>query len=761
MFPYTSGELHMGHVRNYAIGDAISRYKTMQGYEVLQPMGWDSFGLPAENAAIKHKSHPAKWTRSNIKTMRNQLQSLGLAYDWEREFATCDKEYYHWQQWLFIQMVKKGIAYRRKAVVNWDPVDQTVLANEQVVDGRGWRSGAKVERKSIQQWFLKISEYAPRLLDELDGLEKWPEQVKIMQRNWIGKSQGSTIRFYTEEKTCIETFTTRIDTLYGASFLALSPEHPLISELAKDNNAIAQFITECQQQTTQEADIATAEKKGIDTGLRVVHPLTNQLLPVWIANYVLMDYGTGAVMCVPAHDERDLEFAEKYQLPVHTVIASKDEQEYLINSGEMNGLSTEQAKIKITEKLIANKQGEFSTNFRLRDWGISRQRYWGVPIPMVYCPKCGIVHEKESALPVVLPEDIKYEYGKPLLKEHKEFYHTKCPKCGGDATRETDTFDTFFDSSWYFHYFITASKKNMVGPNNDKWLPVDYYIGGIEHAILHLLYARFIQKVLHDLGLSKHSEPFKALLSQGMVLKDGAKMSKSKGNVVQPLSLIDKYGADTVRLFILFASPPEQSLEWSDGGVEGAHRFLKKVWHYGHEHKDKLKKNSKLNWTELNTQEQTALVNAHQILLVINRDMEKNQFNTVVSGAMKLLKILQNIESNQAALITHIYQILLKILNPITPHICYTLWKELDLGENILNSEWPIADTNILKQQQAIHYVVQFNGKTKGRIECPADIKEEVILKQIEQDIKLSKWLTTNPKKVILVPNKLINIVLS
>ncbi len=757
MFPYTSGELHMGHVRNYAIGDAISRYKRMQGFEVLQPMGWDSFGLPAENAAIKNKSHPAKWTRDNIKTMRNQLKSLGFMYDWQREFATCDKEYYRWQQWLFLQMVKEGIAYRKEAVVNWDPVDQTVLANEQVVNGCGWRSGAKVERKSIQQWFLKISDYAPRLLGSLDDLTQWPEQVKIMQRNWIGQSKGSNIRFYTtNDNTLIETFSTRIDTLYGASFLALSPEHPLITKLASENKDIAKFVAQCQQQTTQEADIATVDKQGLATGIYVKNPLTNTEIPVWVANYVLMDYGSGAVMCVPAHDERDREFAEKYQLPIIQVITQIDEQEQLINSEEMNGLSPEAARKAITEKLEKQGLAEFTTTYRLRDWGISRQRYWGVPIPMVYCDKCGIVPEKESSLPVTLPEDIAYEYGKPLLKEHSDFYHTKCPVCGGPAHRETDTFDTFFDSSWYYHYFISSSDQTMTTKANDKWLPVDHYIGGIEHAILHLLYARFIQKVLKDLNLSQHEEPFKALLSQGMVLKDGAKMSKSKGNVVQPLQLIEKYGADTVRLFMLFASPPEQSLEWSDGGVDGAHRFLKKVWSFKQQHD--FVANPHVDWTKLNSHDQNVLLTIHTILAQVIRDIEKNQFNTVVSAAMKIFKALATAQDQQV--LSHGYQILLQILAPITPHISFVLWQDLGFGSNIFDSSFPQPSQEILQKQQQINYVVQFNGKTKGQLSFKPSATSDDLLAAIAQDNKLNKWLNGTPKKTIVVPNKLVNIVL-
>ena len=568
MFPYTSGNIHMGHVRNYTIGDVKSRMKKMQGYNVLQPMGWDSFGLPAENAAIKNKSHPAIWTRQNISSMKEQLKRIGFAYDWSREMATCDSDYYRWQQWLFIEMYKKGLVYKKDAIVNWDPVDQTVLANEQVINGRGWRSNALVEQKKIAQWFCKITDYADRLQGELDTLDKWPEAVKLMQKNWIGKSTGASIDFQLKNSNDkLTVFTTRADTLFGATFMAIAADHPLAIELGKQDNAIQTFLDQCKKQSTAEADIQTAEKIGIKTPLVAINPINGEELPVWIANYILMNYGTGAIMAVPAEDERDHEFAQKYQIAVKTVF---DDNDCLINAGAFTGLKQQEATAAIIKKLDTEGCGKKSITYRLRDWGISRQRYWGVPIPMVHCDTCGTVPEDQANLPVKLPENIDYQYGESLLENCEDFIKVKCPICGKPSKRETDTIDTFFESSWYYHYFISQGKDGITSKNNDHWMGVDLYIGGIEHAILHLLYARFIQKVLMDLSLTEVPEPFSQLLSQGMVLKDGAKMSKSKGNVISPDALIEQYGADTIRLFIIFAAPPTQDLDWSDGGVEGA-----------------------------------------------------------------------------------------------------------------------------------------------------------------------------------------------
>ncbi|MEY3171947.1 MAG: leucyl-tRNA synthetase, partial [Pseudomonadota bacterium] len=604
MFPYPSGKLHMGHVRNYTIGDVLSRFHRMLGFNVLQPMGWDAFGLPAENAALQNKSAPADWTYSNIDYMKHQLKQLGLAIDWKREIATCRPEYYKWEQWLFTQLFKKKLIYKKISTVNWDPIDQTVLANEQVIDGKGWRSGAVVEKKEIPQYFMKITEYAEELLNDLDSLEGWPEQVKIMQKNWIGKSYGCEIEFDIKDYAdSVKIYTTRPDTLLGVTYIAIAAEHPLTSFIKKNNPTIEAFVNECTRGSVAEADLATAEKIGIDSGLRAIHPITQKEVPVWIANYVLMNYGSGAVMAVPAHDERDFHFAKKYKLEIEQVIepidsktiniyeAAYTEHGRLINSGEFNGLEFQSAFDAIVKKLTSLNKGKKTTQFRLRDWGISRQRYWGCPIPIIKCHSCGEVPVPEKDLPVVLPENIVMNGVGSPIKQAESFFKTTCPSCGKDAERETDTMDTFVESSWYFARYPSYDNQNaMVDERSNYWMPVDQYIGGIEHAILHLLYARFFNKLLRDLGLIKHKEPFKNLLTQGMVLKNGTKMSKSKGNTVDPQSLIDQFGADTARLFIMFADPPEQSLEWSDSGVEGANRFLKRLWKtvYDHHAKGKI-----------------------------------------------------------------------------------------------------------------------------------------------------------------------------
>ena len=594
MFPYPSGNLHMGHVRNYSIGDVISRFQRMKGKNVLQPMGWDAFGLPAENAAIQNKVPPASWTRQNIDYMRDQLKRLGFGYDWSRELATCEPEYYRWEQWFFTKLVEKGIVYKKKSIVNWDPVDLTVLANEQVIDGRGWRSDALVERKEIPQWFMKITDYAQELHDELDSLDNWPPQVKTMQRNWIGRSEGTNLRFNIENRSeQLEVYTTRPDTLFGVSYVAVAPQHFLATEAATDNEQLAEFISSCNQMKVAEADMATMEKKGMDTGMKAIHPLTGSEVPIWIANFVLIEYGSGAVMAVPGHDQRDWEFATKYQLPIYQVISPADdsstecdlskaafvEKGLLVNSAEYNGLDFQQAFDAINEKLTLDGNGEKTVNFRLRDWGVSRQRYWGTPIPMINRNDGTAVPIPEDDLPKLLPKDVTFDGVGSPIKSMPSFYETTDPETGEAAEFETDTFDTFMESSWYYARFCCADNKDaMLDERADYWLPVDQYIGGIEHAILHLLYARFFHKLMRDMDLVHSDEPFSHLLTQGMVLKDGAKMSKSKGNTVDPQQLIEKYGADTVRLFIMFASPPEQSLEWSDTGVEGANRFLRRLW---------------------------------------------------------------------------------------------------------------------------------------------------------------------------------------
>ncbi|MCS5586565.1 MAG: leucine--tRNA ligase, partial [Gammaproteobacteria bacterium] len=590
MFPYPSGRLHMGHVRNYSIGDVISRYQKMQGKNVMQPIGWDAFGLPAENAAIKNKVAPAKWTYENTDYMRQQLTELGFGYDWSRELATCHPEYYRWEQWLFVKLFEKGLVYKKNAIVNWDPVDQTVLANEQVIDGRGWRSDALIEKKEISQWFMRITDYADELLNSLDDLNKWPDAVVTQQRNWIGKSTGLEIDFTRENSSALRVYTTRPDTLMGVTYLAVAAEHPLALEAGKNNTDVQAFIQECKTMETTEAAMETMEKKGVDSGLRCVHPISGEAVPIWIANFVLMGYGTGAVMSVPAHDERDYEFAKKYGIKIKQVINKENNVEegaitakgVLFNSGEFDGMDFDQAFEAIANTLTNKNLGEKKTNFRLRDWGVSRQRYWGCPIPIVNCPSCGSVAVPESDLPIKLPEDVVFdEAGGSPIKKMPEFYKTACPSCGEAAERETDTFDTFFESSWYFaRYTCKDNDTAMLDERTKYWLKggVDQYIGGIEHAILHLLYARFFNKLLRDEGLVENDEPFNSLLTQGMVLKDGAKMSKSKGNTVDPAEMIEKYGADTVRLFILFAAPPTQDLEWSDSGLEGSYRFVNKIY---------------------------------------------------------------------------------------------------------------------------------------------------------------------------------------
>ena len=590
MLPYPSGRLHMGHVRNYSIGDVISRYQKMLGKNVMQPIGWDAFGLPAENAAIKNQVPPAGWTYENIKHMKEQLVELGFGYDWSRELATCHPEYYRWEQWFFVKLFEKGLVYKKKAVVNWDPVDQTVLANEQVVEGCGWRSGAPVEKKEISQWYMKITDYAEELLADIQKLDGWPDAVKMMQTNWIGKSVGLDIKFKLHESEALTVYTTRPDTLLGVTYLAIAAEHPLAIKAGKGNNEIQTFLEECKKMETAEAAIETMEKKGIDSGLTCVHPITGESTPIWIANFVLMGYGTGAVMSVPAHDQRDYEFAKKYNISIVNVISDQSgnvdtsktayvEKGILINSGEFNGLGFDQAFSAISEKLSILKMGELKTNYRLRDWGVSRQRYWGCPIPIINCPSCGAVAENLENLPVRLPENVELDGVGSPLKKMPNFYSVLCPKCGAQAERETDTFDTFFESSWYFARYTCVDQSNAILDDRaNYWLPVDQYVGGIEHAILHLLYSRFFTKLLRDEGIIEASEPFTNLLTQGMVLKDGAKMSKSKGNTVDPQEMIAKYGADTARLFILFAAPPTQDLEWSDTGIEGAYRFVNKFY---------------------------------------------------------------------------------------------------------------------------------------------------------------------------------------
>lgn len=786
MFPYPSGHLHMGHVRNYTLADVIARYQRMMGKNVLQPMGWDAFGLPAENAALKNKVAPSSWTRSNIAHMRQQLKNIGVAYDWQREIATCDPSYYRWEQWLFTRLFKKGLVYKKHAVVNWDPVDQTVLANEQVVNGRGWRSGALIERKEIPQWFIKITAYADELLNDLDKLEGWPEQVKTMQRNWIGRSEGVSFHFnVANRKDTIEVFTTRADTLFGVSYLAIAPQHPLAQIAAEQDTQLAAFIADCNKTKVAEADMATMEKIGFKTPFNVVHPFTGELLPVWVANFVMMDYGSGAVMSVPAHDQRDFEFAQKYHLPIKQVIATPEGQtwdvskaaygEYgqLINSAEFTGLTSAAAIEKIAQALSDKKLGSKQVHFRLRDWGVSRQRYWGAPIPMIYCKDCGDVPVPEADLPVKLPEDITLDSPGSPLKSMPAFYETTCPQCGKAATRETDTFDTFMESSWYYARFASYNQDNdMLDDRAKYWTPVDQYIGGIEHAILHLLYARFFHKILRDEGLLNSDEPFTRLLTQGMVLKDGAKMSKSKGNTVDPQALIDQYGADTVRLFMMFAAPPELSLEWSDAGVAGSYRFLNRLYNFVYQYQTQLRDFNLVNhsysgdntdWQKAPAETKLIRRQIHEILNQIRYDYERQQFNTVVSGSMKMLNELEKLnptlDEYQLAALNEGMSIVLRVLAPVVPHITHELWRELGFGENILQVKWPKPDNNAL-QTDSMKLVIQMNGKLRGDMMTSTSASEEHIKQQALAHPNIVQAMAGKTcLKIIYVPKKLINIV--
>lgn len=785
MFPYPSGRLHMGHVRNYTIGDVIARYQRMQGKNVLQPMGWDAFGLPAENAAMKNNVPPAQWTRQNIDYMRDQLKQLGFAYDWDRELATCDPEYYRWEQWMFIQLYNKGLVYKKTAPVNWCPNDQTVLANEQVIDGCCWRCDTQVERKELSQWFLKITDYADELLSEIDNMEDWPEQVRTMQRNWIGRSEGVELDFAVEGQgdSVLTVYTTRPDTLMGVSYVAVAAEHPLATQAAAGNAALQAFIDECRHTETSEAAMETMEKKGMDTGFHAVHPISGESVPVWVANFVLMGYGTGAVMAVPAHDQRDWEFAKQYGLDIKQVITPEEgagldsdqaaftDKGVLKNSGQFDGLSSEQAFDAIAEYLEKVGRGSRKVNYRLRDWGVSRQRYWGAPIPMINCEHCGSVPVPDDQLPVVLPAEVSFDGVGSPIKKMPEFYEVDCPSCGKPAKRETDTFDTFMESSWYYaRYACPDNDQVMLDQRADYWLPVDHYIGGIEHAILHLLYARFYHKLMRDVGLVKSNEPFSRLLTQGMVLKDGVKMSKSKGNTVDPQSLIEKYGADTVRLFTMFAAPPEQSLEWSDSGVDGAHRFLKRVWSFSHQHADifagKMSSTAgkdKGLFDNMPDALQTVRRDIHAVLKQAIHDFDKLQFNTVVSAGMKIMKSLESI--NNESSVAHVavkhegLGFLLRLLAPIAPHITQTLWQQLGYGEQILEASWPEYDEAALVQDN-IELMLQVNGKLRGKITVPADLDKAAIEKMALADDNVQRNIEGKTvRKVIVVPGRLVNIV--
>ena len=822
MFPYPSGKLHMGHVRNYSLGDVISRYQRMQGKNVMQPMGWDSFGLPAENAAIKNNSAPAKWTYQNIDYMKNQLKSLGFGYDWDRELATCKKDYYRWEQWFFTQLYEKGLVYKKNATVNWDPVDQTVLANEQVIDGRGWRSGAIVERKEIPQWFIKITDYAEELLTDLDQLEGWPEQVKTMQKNWIGKSEGIEMTFQVADSDeSFEIYTTRPDTLMGVTYVALAAQHPLAIAAAKNNSALADFIQECKTNKATEADMATMEKKGVDTGLKAIHPLTGDLVPVWAANFVLMDYGSGAVMSVPGHDQRDFEFANKYDLAIKQVIEGADgddiakaaitEKGKLINSGEFDGLNFKKAFKAIAYKLKTENKGRIKVNYRLRDWGVSRQRYWGTPIPMINLANGESVPVPADQLPVELPEDVVMNGVTSPIKDDPQWAKTTYK--GEAAFRETDTFDTFMESSWYYaRYCSPSNDKQMLDPEKaNYWLPVDQYVGGIEHAILHLLYARFFHKLLRDFGLVNSDEPFKSLLCQGMVLADtyyreaenGAqdwiaptdvevernekgqvtsaiskldgqpvisagmsKMSKSKNNGIDPQEVINQYGADTVRLFIMFTSPPEQTLEWSDSGVEGAHRFIKRVWKLVHDftlNQEKVETPVSLNGLTLDSTQKTLRRELHKTINKVSDDIgRRNTFNTAIAAIMELMNHLAkaSIQSTEDRAVMHeAIQALILMLTPIVPHVCHHLWQIVGDGNSVENTLWPQVDESALVEDEKL-IIVQVNGKVRAKLTVAANASKEHVESVGLNEKNVAKFIDGKTvRKVIYVPGKLLNIV--
>jgi len=754
MFPYPSGQFHMGHARCYTIADVLGKYYQAKGYQVFSPMGWDTFGLPAENAAIKHHKHPKDWTDGNIEQMREQFNMVGLHFHWNHELKTCDQDYYKWQQWLFIKLYEKNLAYRKKATVNWDPVDQTVLANEQVIDGKGWRSGAPVEQREINQWFLKITDYADDLLSGCDTLLNWPDKVLTMQKNWIGYSQGLDIKFKLKgSRESISVYTTRADTLFGTTAIVLAPNHPICKNLSSTNPDLKAKLDKLKQSGVSEAEINTNEKEGVALGLLVICPISQREIPLYAGNYVLMDYGHGAVILVPAHCDRDFEFAKKYNIEIKPVIHAGD-HDYsiaamtkngkLINSDRFNDLTSKAAIEAFSAILEKNNQGSYKKQYRLRDWGLSRQRYWGCPIPMIHCGDCGLSPEKEENLPVILPTDLKFDQSSDMLST-SDFIHATCPKCQKPATRETDTFDTFFDSSWYYLRFLSPhDSSNLVDPKLTQALPVDIYIGGVEHAILHLLYARFINRFIKDLGLISNPEPFTELITQGMVLKDGTKMSKSKGNLVTPSELFKTYGSDALRLSILFAAPPSQSLEWSDSGLEGMHRFLKKVHHYFHNLKNCSSDENAKTWAQ-----------AQLILSKIEHDYEKRQLNTVVAGSMKLFNLIQSSERNLT--IQKLEKIFLTTLFPLAPHLSTYLWKEKTA---LTKEQWPIVDTESHAQLD-IQLVIQVNGKKRAEISIAPDMAKTEVLNIVKTHEKIIPYI--NGKKIIkeiYIPNKIVNLVI-
>ncbi|MBT5643674.1 MAG: leucine--tRNA ligase [Gammaproteobacteria bacterium] len=770
MFPYPSGKLHIGHVRNYTIGDVISRSQRMLGKSVFQPMGWDAFGLPAENAAIANKVHPSEWTKKNINHMREQLKRLGYSYDWDNEISTANPEYYKWEQWFFIKLLEKNLVYKKKSEVNWDPIDKTVLANEQVVDGRGWRSGAIVERKEIPQWFLKITEYSDELLEGLEDLNSWPTSVKMMQKNWIGKSEGALVKFkISNSNDLLEVYTTRVDTIFGVSFLAISPNHNILKSQKKSNPILARFIDKCNSLKLSEETVSLIEKEGVDTGLTAINPLDGSVVPIWTANYVLSDYGTGCVMCVPGHDIRDNEFAVKYNLPVIKVINPESSklvhkeifigEGTLINSGKYTDLESHLAKKNILKDLVKIDAGISKINYRLRDWGISRQRYWGCPIPVFYHEDGTVYPVPEDDLPIKLPDDIDFSQDGNPLENHPTWKHIKCPYTGKKAIRETDTFDTFFESSWYYLRFLSPGfKDGLVDKSKNNWLPVDQYIGGIEHAILHLLYARFFHKLMRDIGIIDSSEPFLSLLSQGMVLQNGIKMSKSKGNTIDPDDIINKYGADTVRLFIMFSAPPEQSLEWSDTGIEGSHKFLKRLWSLS------FKVIDNNNSSNIDLQKSSNMrTKIHKTIKKFTHDVfDRNSFNTAIASSMELLNdmIKYNLSKNfdNKVLLEGIESVI-KMLSPITPHICQELWNNLDKNSSLIDEPWPKVDNDALVESKK-EIIVQINGKLRGKVIIETDQNKEEVNSIVILDEKLNSYLKDNDiKKIIYVKNKLINYV--
>ncbi len=770
MFPYPSGRLHMGHVRNYSIGDVISRYQRMQGKNVMQPMGWDAFGLPAENAAIKNKVAPAKWTFENIDYMKGQLKRLGFGYDWDRELATCTPEYYRWEQWFFTQLYEKGLVYRKQSTVNWCPNDMTVLANEQVIDGCCWRCDSQVEQKNIPQWFIKITDYADELLKDLDQLDGWPEQVKTMQRNWIGRSEGVELQFAIEGEEPLRVYTTRPDTLMGVSYVAVAAGHPLAQKAAKGNADIAAFVEECQHTKVAEADMATMEKKGIATGLTATHPISGEQVPVWIANFVLMGYGTGAVMAVPAHDQRDYEFAQKYGLPITQVIEPANNEAIdlnseaftakgkLVNSGEFSGKSSAEAFDAIAAWLSERNLGEKKVNYRLRDWGVSRQRYWGAPIPMVETEDGELHPTPADQLPVVLPTDVEMDGVNSPIKADPEWARTTFN--GQAALRETDTFDTFMESSWYYaRYCSPQNDQAMLDPAAaNYWLPVDQYIGGIEHAILHLLYSRFFHKLLRDTGLVNSDEPFKQLLCQGMVLKDGAKMSKSKGNTVDPQEMIEQYGADTVRLFIMFAAPPEQSLEWNDSGVEGASRFIKRLWRQVAEHVEGGLP-AALDTGSLDDNAKALRRKTHETIQKVSDDYgRRHTFNTAIAAVMELINDVSRFEGD-AAVKQEALEAAVLLLAPIIPHAAHALWQALGHDDTVLTAAWPSVDESALVKD-SIELVVQVNGKVRAKLNVPANADKDAVEALAKDEPNVQKFTEGKTiRKVIVVPGKLVNIV--